>query len=131
MILKTLAGLSLLTWVSVEAPVADRAGVPGAGSAPVMSTQQKGAAVHPLVLAATECVARSVSASPRFAEQIASRDINDLIVEAMASCVDAMRAMIDAFDRMYGMGSGEAFFAGPYLDVLPAAVHSLLARSSE
>jgi len=29
---------------------------------------------------------------------------------------------IDAHDRMYGAGSGEAFLLGPYLDVLPAAV---------
>jgi len=129
MIVKILAGLSFLACVSVEAPVADRPGP--AGAAALMSAQQKSAAVRPLVLAATECVARGVSASPRFADQIASRDINDLIVEAMPSCVDAMRAMIDAFDHMYGTGSGESFFAGPYLDVLPAAVHSLLARSSE
>jgi len=30
--------------------------------------------------------------------------------------------MIDAHDRMYGAGSGEALLLGPYLDVLPAAV---------
>ena len=30
--------------------------------------------------------------------------------------------MIDAHDRLYGYGSGEAFLLGPYLDVLPAAV---------
>ena len=30
--------------------------------------------------------------------------------------------MIDAYDSYYGEGSGEAFFMGPYLDVLPKAV---------
>jgi hypothetical protein len=30
--------------------------------------------------------------------------------------------MINAHDRMYGYGSGEAFLLGPYLDVLPSAV---------
>ena len=30
--------------------------------------------------------------------------------------------MIDAYDRYYGDGSGEAFFMGPYLEVLPKAV---------
>jgi hypothetical protein len=30
--------------------------------------------------------------------------------------------MMDAHDRMYGYGSGEAFLLGPYLDVLPSAV---------
>jgi len=33
-----------------------------------------------------------------------------------------VRAMIYAYDRYYGEGSGEAFFMGPYLDVLPKAV---------
>jgi hypothetical protein len=49
-------------------------------------------------------------------------DINDLIVASMTICVEPVRAMIDAHDRFYGDGSGEAFFMGPYLDVLPAAV---------
>ncbi len=40
----------------------------------------------------------------------------------MAACVRPVRAMIDAHDRMYGSGSGEAFLLGPYLDVLPSAV---------
>jgi hypothetical protein len=30
--------------------------------------------------------------------------------------------MIDAYDRYFGDGTGQAFFMGPYLDVLPAAV---------
>ena len=30
--------------------------------------------------------------------------------------------MIEAYDRYFGDGEGEAFFMGPYLDVLPIAV---------
>jgi hypothetical protein len=30
--------------------------------------------------------------------------------------------MIDAYDEYFGDGKGEAFFMGPYLDVLPRAV---------
>jgi hypothetical protein len=30
--------------------------------------------------------------------------------------------MIAAYDRYFGEGAGEAFFMGPYLDVLPTAV---------
>jgi hypothetical protein len=30
--------------------------------------------------------------------------------------------MIDAYDRYFGEGEGQAFFMGPYLDVLPTAV---------
>jgi hypothetical protein len=32
--------------------------------------------------------------------------------------------MIDAYDLNYGDGAGEAFFMGPYLDVLPRAVEA-------
>ena len=48
--------------------------------------------------------------------------IGDLIVASMPSCITPVRAMIDAYDRYYGEGTGEAFFMGPYLDVLPNAV---------
>jgi hypothetical protein len=34
-----------------------------------------------------------------------------------------MRAMIDEYDRYFGDGMGEAFFMGPYLDVLPRVVN--------
>jgi hypothetical protein len=121
-------GLSLVIGVAVDNQ--DRLGVPGAESTAHMSTQQKNAAVQPLVRSAIECVARTVSASPRFDHAIANGDINELIVDSMTSCIDAMRAMIDAYDRYYGMGAGETFFAGPYLDVLPAAVHKLLDRGA-
>jgi hypothetical protein len=40
----------------------------------------------------------------------------------MPPCAQQMRAMIDAYDRYFGEGSGEAFFMGPYLDLLPKAV---------
>src|SRR3989442_15269156 len=119
MIPATIVGLSLLVGVAIDPRVPAR---PGAESPAHMSAQQKNAAVRPLVRSATECLARTISASPRYDQQIKSGDINDLIVDSMASCVDAMRAMIDAYDRYYGMGTGETFFAGPYLDVLPAAV---------
>ena len=70
---------------------------------------------------ATECIVRAVIADPRYG---ASRrpQLGDLIVELMPSCVAPVRAMIDAYDRYYGEGTGEAFFMGPYLDVLPKAV---------
>jgi hypothetical protein len=33
--------------------------------------------------------------------------------------------MVDAYDRYFGDGSGEAFFMGPYLKVLPGAINTL------
>ena len=40
----------------------------------------------------------------------------------MQTCVGSVRAMIEAYDRYFGDGNGEAFFMGPYLDILPTAV---------
>ena len=126
MLLKTLVGASLLVSASIDRQIQDRFAPGEDESALHMSSRQKNAAVRPLVRSATECVARTVSADPRFGEAITHGDVNDLIVDSMTSCVDAMRKMIDGYDRYYGAGAGEAFFSGPYLDVLPAAVHKLL-----
>jgi hypothetical protein len=68
----------------------------------------------------TECIARSVSADPRLGQRNA--DLGDLIVDSMPHCAAQVRAMIEAYDRYFGEGEGEAFFMGPYLDVLPSAV---------
>jgi hypothetical protein len=86
-----------------------------------MSVDQKDAAVRPLVSSATECIARTVSADPRF-PVMKGAEVNNLIVESVPTCVDVLRSMIDAYDRLYGDGAGETFFMGPYLDGLPAAV---------
>ena len=118
MILETLFGLSLVMNVSLDAqvPAAD----PAAWMQ--MSVRQKDAALLPLVQRATECIVHRVSADPRYQAELRPDEINDLIVDSIAACKRPVRAMIDAHDRMYGDGSGEAFLLGPYLDVLPAAV---------
>ena len=60
-------------------------------------------------------------ADPRYGGK-SGVQLGDLIVDSMPSCLTPVRAMIDAYDRYYGDGSGEAFFMGPYLDLLPKAV---------
>ena len=87
-----------------------------------MSPQQKNAVIQPLMRSATDCVVQAVSASPAFQAGMKAGEINELIVSSMGSCVDKMRAMIEAHDRLFGEGSGEAFFMGPYLEILPRAV---------
>jgi hypothetical protein len=118
MILESLFGLSLVINVSLDTatPSAD----PAAWMQ--MSVRQKGAALLPLVRRATECIVQKVSADPRYSAQMRPDEFNDLIVDSISGCAKTVRAMIDAHDRMYGYGSGEAFLLGPYLDVLPAAV---------
>ena len=113
MILAPLTAAALVISVATS-PITDPTGLP------TLTVQQKSAAMQPLVRSATECIARTVSADPRFAQRNA--DLGDLIVDSMPSCIAQVRAMIDAYDRYFGAGQGEAFFMGPYLDVLPTAV---------
>jgi hypothetical protein len=89
-----------------------------------LPAERKDALMRPLVSMATECIARTVSADPRFRILEDSAEINNLIVESVPSCVDDLRSMIDTYDRLYGDGAGETFFTGPYLDGLPASVTS-------
>jgi hypothetical protein len=123
MILEALAGLALATNVALKTDDFDR---PGLADGSTLTLRQKQAAMRPLVDEATRCIASSVSADPRFSAQIAKGDVNDLIVDSVATCFTTVRAMIDAHDRIFGQGSGEAFFMGPYLDTLPANVHELV-----
>ena len=87
-----------------------------------MPAEQKEAVMTPLVSSATDCIARTVSADPRFRIETGGAQFNSLIVDSVPRCVDALRRMIDSYDRLYGGGAGETFFMGPYLDGLPAAV---------
>ena len=112
--LAPLLGTAILVAVSTEPP--------SNGNVEAnVSAQQKVAATEPLVRSATECIVRAVVADPRYAAKPAAA-LGDLIVDSMPTCVAPVRAMIDGFDRYYGDGAGEAFFMGPYLDVLPKAV---------
>jgi hypothetical protein len=95
----------------------------------VPSMRERNAAIQPLVRSATECIARTVVTDARF--RAAETVLAELIVESMPSCLGPVRAMIDAYDRYFGDGTGEAFFMGPYLDVLPAAVNKWATERSE
>jgi hypothetical protein len=84
-----------------------------------LASQERSAAVQPFINRATECVARSVAANPRSSD---ATQLGNLIVDSMPPCADLMRAMIATYDDYFGEGTGEAFFSGPYLDVLPTAI---------
>jgi hypothetical protein len=115
MLLASLTGATLLLSVATGPAIEPQ------GSEALMSVQKKTAAVEALVQSATDCIAHTVAADPRFGK--ASRSaIGDLIVDSIPSCVRPVRAMIDGYDRYYGAGTGQAFFMGPYLDTLPTVV---------
>ena len=123
MFVNALTGLSLLVTVSIHPGML----TPDGDRTPIsLSTREKTAVLHPLINSATDCLARAVSANPRFGK----RDVTDLIVESFKTCVAPVRAMIDAHDRYYGVGSGQQFFMGPYLDALPAAVMAIVEKSA-
>jgi hypothetical protein len=119
MILESMFGLSLVLNVSLNTQVP-------ATAAPApwlqLSLPQRQSALLPLVRRATDCIVRKVSADPRYSADMRPDEMNDLIVDSIAACGRVVRAMIDAHDRIYGTGSGEAFLLGPYLDVLPSAL---------
>jgi hypothetical protein len=113
MILAPLLGTGLLIAVATG-PIDDPMGYAH------LTPREKSAATQPLVRSATDCIAHAVFANPHYSANAA--DLGDLIVQSVPSCLAAVRAMIDAYDQYYGEGSGEAFFMGPYLDVLPKMV---------
>jgi hypothetical protein len=119
MILKTLLGMSLALNVSLEIYNPPQ---PGPATRPQMSVHRKDAALLPLIQRATACIVRAVTRSSRYRPDMRPNEINDLIVDVIPACAHSVRVMIDAHDRMYGIGSGEAFVLGPYLDLLPAAI---------
>jgi hypothetical protein len=115
----------------IFAPLAGMAFVVMASTGPIhapdptanhLTEPEKTAALNVLVERATDCIAGQVSRDARYDSLEAAGTLGDLIVESVPSCLEPVRAMIDAHDRFYGQGSGEAFFMGPYLDVLPRAV---------
>ena len=99
------------------------AGAPGI-EAPVvqLSMQQKNAAAQVYVRPVTECITRSIASDPRFRREDPAANLGDLIVDAVPHCLKPVHAMIDAYDRYFGEGTGEEFFIGPYLDILPNIV---------
>jgi len=115
MLLAPLFGTALAVAVATEP-------LNSAGDAINLTMREKTAATDPLVRSATECIVRAVAADPRYSAGKPTSQLGDLIVDSMPSCIKPVRAMIDAYDRYYGDGTGEAFFMGPYLDVLPRAV---------
>jgi hypothetical protein len=124
MILSKLAGAALIISVATGPAIETDGNVR-------LSLAQKNAAVQALMRSATECIARTVAADPRFRKQAPHDELGDIIVASVPSCVGPVRAMIDAYDRYFGDGTGEAFFMGPYLDALPAAVTTLAADRAD
>jgi hypothetical protein len=112
MILAKLVAATLTIGVATSDPAAE-------APARHLSLQQRNAATQAYVRPATDCIANSVVSNARFHKEDPAANLGELIVEAVPNCLGPVRAMIAAYDRYFGEGSGEEFFMGPYLDVLP------------
>jgi hypothetical protein len=123
MILPHLAAASLAVAVATG-PVME----PSVGQ---LSLQQRDSATRAFVRSATDCIVRTVAADNRFRKDDPAANLGDLIVDAMPRCLNPVRAMIDAHDRYFGEGAGEAFFMGPYLEALPNAVIKTIQNGAE
>jgi len=118
MIVESLVGLSLVLNVSLESRTAFTA---APLAIPELSTRQKETSLLPVIQRATDCIVHQVFADPRYGSAQPA-EVNDLIIDSIPACAAPVRAMIEAHDKLYGRGSGEAFLLGPYLDVLPSAI---------
>ena len=114
MLLNTFLSVSLLT-LAATGPSPDRPDIIQRSKA------EKAAAVQRVVNHATECVVNEVRSGAN-----ASDDLGERIVAAMPTCAETMRAMIESFDANFGEGSGETFFSGSFLDILPQIVSKRL-----
>lgn len=101
-----------------------------AATGPVDSRPSRAAiprgALQTMVHATTDCIVRTIAADPRSRQASADVMIGELIVDSMPACAATVREMIEAYDASFGDGTGEAFFMGPYLDVLPTAATRML-----
>lgn len=119
MILPALSAASLLIMTAAGPDIEP-------GASPMhLSNRERSAAVQLAITRATDCVARTVAADPRSGD---ASTLGDAITDSMAPCRDVMRSMIDTYDSYFGAGAGEAFFSGPYLDVLPTAITKWVAQ---
>ena len=50
---------------------------------------------------------------------------------SVPKCLNPVHDMIEAYDRFFGEGAGENFFTGPYLDILPNAMVTLITNRTD
>jgi hypothetical protein len=76
----------------------------------------------PYVRAATDCYAGVIRANTSTLDLARENRWYDAISAVGDSCNQALLAMIDVHNRLYGPGTGVTFAKGPYLEDLPRAI---------
>ncbi|WP_298956014.1 hypothetical protein [uncultured Methylobacterium sp.] len=101
----------------------------GTSSAQDRSADERRKLILPQVRAATDCVTTGVKGRlPAPGNQASKQQVQNAIDAVLTAqgCDEPIKDMIRQHDRVFGQGSGIAFFRGAYLDDLPRAVTSRL-----
>ena len=80
----------------------------------------------PYVRTATSCLARSIEASNMAFASAANGQWLEAVTAVFPVCKPQLVAMVTAHDQLYGVGTGVAFYSGPYKDDLPRALSARL-----
>lgn len=90
-----------------------------------MSAREKRVAVRPLLEATTDCIVRAVEDS---FDPTDPDTLSDRIVDSIPRCLLYVHALMEKVDALYGDGSGQEYFMGPYLQTLPTVLQSKFAQ---
>lgn len=84
--------------------------------------------VHlPYVRAATDCIARSILAAPEATRLARIGQWNDAVFAGPKNyCQSEISALVGTHDQLYGAGTGQPFFIGPYFSDLARALGTRL-----
>ena len=74
------------------------------------------------VQAATDCIARAISANSVAVEHALGERWSEALEATGATCREHLIRMVAQHDRLYGEGTGEAFLKGAYFSDLPRAL---------
>jgi len=100
-----------------------------------MSDARKWKELLPSVRATTDCLAHGIVASPPALRHARAENWREAVKTIHADCIPLGRTLIAEHDRLFGMGTGERFVAGPYAADLPRAlkvrIGSEIARPAE
>lgn len=92
-----------------------------------LSEAQKRKIHLPYVRAATNCFARAIIASPEATRLARSVQWGDAVLStAKGFCQAEVGTLLSTHDQLYGQGTGQAFFVGPYFSDLPRALGNRL-----
>ncbi len=89
---------------------------------PSITDAQKRKVHLPYIRAATNCLADSVRNDPNLLNAVQKNQLIGLVSNKMGICGDAVAKMIAEHDRLYGIGTGVAFYQGAYLNDLSRAL---------